>query len=284
MVGGTFLATHGETSRRAGGVQVFGIDERLWTLLEHGDVPVPHEQDAVLNERLARHLGVHPGDSVSLLVPVPSTIPRESLLGKREGDFHEIPLTVRAILDENSGAGRLTLNPTQQLPLNAFMPLAVLQEGMGLANIERSRRNPAGALARVNTLFAAARSAADQTGPTAPEAARALDTDLAAILTPADIGLRLVVNSRRGYVSVESEQQILDDPLATAALNGAKRLGMPTSPVLAYLANELINVKEPKKFSMYSIVAGLDPVTAKTPPFGPFVWASPAPDHPLARR
>ena len=57
---------------------------------------------------------------------------------------------------------------------------------------------------------------------------------------------------------------------------------MPTSPVLAYLANELINVKEPKKFSMYSIVAGLDPVTAKSPPFGPFVWASPAPDHPLA--
>ena len=142
MVGGTFLATHGETSRRAGGVQVFGTDERLWALLEHGDVPVPREQDVVLNERLARHLGVHPGDSVSLLVPVPSTIPRESLLGKREGDFHEIPLTVRAILDENSGAGRLTLNPTQQLPLDAFVPLAVLQEGMGLAKIERSRRNP----------------------------------------------------------------------------------------------------------------------------------------------
>jgi len=263
-------------------VQVFGADERLWALLEHGNVPVPHAQDAVLNERLARHLGVHPGDSVSLLVPVPSTIPRESLLGKREGDFHEIPLTVGAILDENSGAGRLSLNPTQQLPLNAFVPLAALQEGMGLSKIERSRRNPIGAPARVNTLFVEARSAADQTGPTAPEAARALDTALAADLTPADIGLRLVVNSPRGYVSVESEQQILDDPLAGAALDGAKRLGMPTSPVLAYLANELINVKEPKKISMYSIVAGLDPVTTKSPPFGPFVWASPAPDHPLA--
>jgi ABC-type antimicrobial peptide transport system permease subunit len=282
MVGGTFLATHAETSRRAGGVQVFGTDERLWALLEHGDVPVPQGQETVLNERLARHLGVHPGDSVSLLVPVPSTIPRESLLGKREGDFHEIPLTVRAILGESSGAGRLTLNPTQQLPLDAFVPLAALQEGMGLAKIERSRRNPAGAPARVNALFVAARSSADQMGPTAPEAARALDTALAADLTPADIGLRLVVNSQRGYISVESEQQIVDDPLAAAAMDGAKHLGMPTSPVLAYLANELINVKEPKKLSMYSIVAGLDPVTAKTPPFGPFVWTSAAPDHPLA--
>lgn len=282
MVGGTFLATHGDTSRRAGDVQVFGTDERLWDLVEHGDLPAPREQDVVLNDRLARHLGVQTGDSVSLLVPVPSTIPRESLLGKREGDFHEIPLTVRAILPESSGAGRLSLNPTQQLPLNAFVPLSVLQEGMGLAKIDRSRRNPAGALARVNALFAAARSPADQTGSAAPEAARALDRDLAAVLAPADIGLRLVVNAKRGYVSVESEQQILDDALAAAAIDSAQRLGLPTSPVLAYLANEIINVKDPKKFSMYSIVAGLDPVATKTPPFGPFVWASAPPDHPLA--
>ena len=92
----------------------------------------------------------------------------------------------------------------------------------------------------------------------------------------------MVVNSARGYVSVESEQQIVDDALATATKEDAKRLGMPTSPLLAYLANETINVKDPKKFSMYSVVAGLDPVTLKSPPFGPFVWASAAPDHPLA--
>jgi putative ABC transport system permease protein len=281
-VGGTFLAKHDEISRRAGGVQVFGTDERLWKLLEHGDIPVPGENGVVLNVRLARHLEVRPGDSVSLWVPVPSTIPRESLLGKREGDFHEIPLTVRAILDESSGAGRLALNPTQQLPLNAFVPLATLQEAMGVEKIERSRRNPTGAPARVNTLFVAARSVADQMGPSASDATRVLNSELATILSPADIGLRLVVNSERGYVSVESEQQILDDPLANAAIESAKQLGLTTSPVLAYLANELNNVKDPKKFAMYSIVAGLDPIPLKSPPFGPFAWASPVPDHPLA--
>ncbi len=87
MVGGTFLATHANTSQRTSGVQVFGTDERLWELLEHGDIAVPREQAVVLNSRLAQHLGVKPGDSVSLLVPVPSTIPRESLLGKRRGIF-----------------------------------------------------------------------------------------------------------------------------------------------------------------------------------------------------
>ena len=40
MIGGTFLATHAETSRRAGGTQVFGVDERLWSLLEHGPAAV----------------------------------------------------------------------------------------------------------------------------------------------------------------------------------------------------------------------------------------------------
>lgn len=282
MVGGTFLATHGDTSRRAGGVQVFGTDERFWGLLEHGDVPVPRERDVVLNARLAGHLGVKTGDSVSLLIPVPSTIPRESLLGKREGEFHEIPLTVSAVLDEASGAGRLTLNPTQQLPFNAFVPISAVQDGMGLEKIDRSRRNPTGTPARVNALFASARSPADQTGASAADAAKLLDRELAAVLSPTDIGLRLVVDSTRGYVSVESEQQILDDPLATAALDSSKKLGLATSPVLAYLANELVNVEQPKKFSMYSIVAGLDPVALKTPPFGPFAWASPAPDHPLA--
>jgi putative ABC transport system permease protein len=281
MVGGTLMATHGDTSRRAGGVQVFGTDERLWGLLEHGDIPAPRDRDVVLNARLAEHLGVKRGDSVSLLIPVPSTIPRESLLGKREGEFHEIPLTVLAILDSASGAGRLTLNPTQQLPFDAFVPILALQEGMGLEKIDRSRRNPTGTPARVNTLFAAARSPADQTGTTATDAAKLLDREMSAVLTPADIGLRMIVNSKRGYVSVESEQQILDDSVATAALDSAKNLGLATSPVLAYLANELINVEQPKKFSMYSIVAGLDPVTLKAPPFGPFAWASAAPDHPL---
>ncbi len=189
---------------------------------------------------------------------------------------------MQAVLDENSGASRLTLNPTQQLPLDAFVPLAALQEGMGLAKIERSRRNPTSAPARVNTLFAAARSPADQSGPTATEAARILDGELAMVVKPIDIGLRVVMNSARKYVSIESEQRILDDALATAALDSAKQLRMSTSPVLAYLANELINAKDPKKFSMYSIVAGLDPVAAKSPPFGPFIWASPVPDHPLA--
>ncbi|HEV8070649.1 MAG TPA: ABC transporter permease [Planctomycetaceae bacterium] len=280
MLSAPFVAEHGGISRRAGGVQIFGGDERLWQLI---NIKPPYltGDEMAINERLAERLRVHAGDDVSLLIEVPSAIPRESLLGKREGDFREIQFKIKAVLPDDSGSARLTLNPTQQLPLNAFVPLGKLQRSVDLARVERSRRNPQGSEAQINALFVSAKSPRDQTGASAPEAARSLSDELSGLLVPADLGLRIAVDSPRGYVSVESEQQILDSDMAAAVTESAKRLGLTTSPVLVYLANELTNVNDPKKFSMYSVVAGLDPVTATNPPFGPFVWASPVPSHPL---
>jgi putative ABC transport system permease protein len=280
MLPGTFTAEHDKRTRRAGKVQVFGLDDRLWGLLEHGDVAVPTGQEVVINARLARELGVAAGDDVSLWVQPPAAIPRESLLGKREGDFHEVPLKVRAVLNESIGAGRLALQPNQQPPANAFVALKTLQGSVGLARREPSRRDPQGSPARVNTLFAAALDPNDQAGSDAAAAAAALDVELGQILTSDDLALR-IVKAPRGYLSVESQRQILENDIATAAEKSAEHLGMATSPVFDYLANEIDNGSDPKKYSMYSIVAGLDPVTTNTSPFGPFVWASARPDEPL---
>jgi ABC-type antimicrobial peptide transport system permease subunit len=281
LLNGTFVTNESGNSRRAAKVQVFGIDDRLWKLIDHGSAPLPSGQEAILNDRLARQLNVSEGADVSLWLQLPSLIPRESLLGKREGDFREIPFKVRRVLDRSMGAGRLAFSPTQQLPLNAFVALSTLQQGLGLYRQERSRRNPAVAPSRINTLFVAAKSPADQFGATAVDAAHVLDDELAGTTSLADLGLRIVIDSARGYLSLESEHQILSDIFAKAGIETASRLGMATSPVLAYLANELINAKDPHKVSMYSVVAGLDPVTSKTPPFGPFAWDSQPPEHPL---
>jgi ABC-type antimicrobial peptide transport system permease subunit len=280
LLNATLVAERAGLSRRAGRVQIFGGDERFWQLI---DLKPPYltGDETAINERLAERLRVRVGDAVSLFIEIPSAIPRESLLGKREGDFREIQLTIKAILPDDSGAARLTLHPTQQLPLNAFVPLVKLQQSVELARVERSRRSSQGSEAQINALFVSAKSPVDQAGATAPEAARMLSDDLAGLLVPADLGLRIASDSPRGYVSVESEQQILDSDFAATATESAKKLGLTTSPVLVYLANELTNAKDPKKFSMYSVVAGLDPVTTTSSPFGPFVWASPAPAHPL---
>ena len=197
---------------------------------------------------------------------IPSAIPRESLLGKREGDFREIPLTVSAILDENAGAGRLSLNPTQQLPLNAFVPLDRAAREHGTGASER--------VTQESHRCCRARQHAVCRGPLRrrpdrPDGRRGRRGARRGPGRVADAGRPRFADRHdpaRLRFDRERSSKSSTTPVPTAAVESAKRLGMSTSPVLAYLANELINAKDPKKLSMYSIVAGLDPVTTKTPP------------------
>ncbi len=106
MLSATFVANHEGLSRRASGVQIFGGDPRLWQLinlqpgLKENDLK---ENDTVINARLAERLRVKAGDDVSLFIEIPSAIPRESLLGKREGDVREIPLKIKAVIPDDAG-------------------------------------------------------------------------------------------------------------------------------------------------------------------------------------
>lgn len=264
-----------DTTHRASGVSVFGLDERLWELLEHGDIAVPADDAVALSERLAEQLSVSPGDDVSLWVELPSAIPRDSLLGERDELSQEIILTVSAVLDESLGAGRLGLRPNQQLPLDAFVSLDTLQDALDLAQITPTRRNPVAKPARVNALFVAAKRQEDQTGPQAPEAAAKLTELFGNQLTLADLLLRIVGHEQQGYLSVESEQMILEDALVQSIRTAAEQLQRETSGVLVYIANQIrnadpteVDVDAEEGYSMYSIVAGLE--MQADPPFGPW--------------
>lgn len=259
-----------EISQRAGNVTIYGTDERLWDLTKHGDVPAPTGDALVLNRRTADQLDAQVGDELTLWIELPSSIPRDTLLGKREQTTAEVSLTVGHILDEDAGAGRLQLNPNQQLPLTAFVALDTLQSALGLSEIRPSRRNPTGAPARINTLFVSALESADQSTASALDAADSLNMLLASSIELPDLNLRVQPNEKHGYLSLESEQMILETGLATAGLEAAQQLELATSPVLVYLANELQNTQNAEAFSMYSIVAGVDFTTLKTPPFGPW--------------
>src|SRR5262249_23430302 len=86
-----------------------------------------------------------------------------------------------------------------------------------------------------------------------------------------------------------SDRMILDRPVAAAARQVTGRLGCKTSPVLAYIANEIRVVSrdrdlgqppEGPSYSRYSIVAGIDPAmfaADSAPPFGPFEFLPPEP-------
>jgi len=265
----------GEGIGRAGGVSVFGVDGRLWEMLDRGEMPPPGEGEAVLNERVAAALGVKVGDAVTLNIEVPSAIPRESLLGERNDLTRELPLKVSAILPDDLGAARFGLNPSQQIPPVAFMSLDDLQRTLDQEEVRPSRRNPTGKAARVNSLYVAGRGDDAKQHPI--EVAAALTEAMAERLTLADLGLRIVPVADRGYVSLESERMILDNAAVSGAEKAAKALSAAASPVYVYLANELDGTADAKNYAMYSVVAGVDFASLKEPPFGPFEYAAGGP-------
>ena len=282
---------------RAAGVTLYGCDERLWSGLFGAQSPSPPTSGGiVLNSKLAEELRAVPGDDITVWVELPATIPRDSLLGgKEQQSSQELRLKVDAVTTSEFAGDRFSLQPSQQAPKVAFVNLQALQKALDLEAVEPSRRNPQRKLARVNALFVH--------GPgehgdrifqevKAVESASELTRMLRASLTLDDLHLRLVPNERRrlglrpdpaeservgsetqptGYMSLESERMILEDSLVKTAAEVAAKLKMPTSPVLAYLTNEisLVGDNTGKKFSMYSIVAGVPEPSQLAAPFGP---------------
>lgn len=253
---------------RAGGVQVYGVNEQFWQLTTSAGGP-PEGSQVVLNRRLADQLGADVGGDVALVVEIPPSIPRDSLLGERNETVIQLLLTVSGIAEADETQGRFGLNPSQQLPLNAFLSLDTLQQRLGLSRIRPSPRDPAERQSRVNAVFIGT------DGAIGPDVADSLTQEVARLKTLSDLSLRIVTNQERGYLSLESERMILEDNVADAALRAADELEYETSPVLVYLLNEVWNADDADAYSMYPVVAGVE--FRETPPFGPFHFTSGGP-------
>ncbi len=273
------------TIRRAGKVNVYGFDDLAWSFVETNGVARPIQTGVVLNARAAEAVNARIGDEVTLWIEIPSAVPRDTLMGKKDNDSQEITLTVTAIAAESTGLGRLGLQPTQALPLNAFVDLHVLQERLGLEEVKPNKRDPSGKVARVNALFT---SGGGKTGSGAAQGKIHIPTKAETVAQGnvlkealqrqwnlADLSLRLVNNKTSGGIVLESEQMILEDKLAAAAVKTAEEMNLATAPVMVYLANKLWNPKvyQPGKrpgYSMYSTVAGLDVLEWEGTPFAGF--------------
>ena len=274
-----------EDSRRAGHVEVYGVDAAFWKLAE---VEAPPEGMAI-SRRLAEQLQLNIGDKVSLVVEIPATIPRDALLGEREETVVELPTQISRIFADDEMPGRFGLNPSQQLPLNAFVDLEELQTQLNLQHVPASaRRKEPEKPARINALFIATKDQTESRSSAlpgwspvnedrlSPDFATKLSVDLHRQLTLQDLSLRLLPNTDHGYLSFESERMLLDDGTITAAEEVAKDSGWATSPVLISLLTEIENPRDTSKFSMYPISAAVgvpgsvpQPSTLNSQPFEP---------------
>jgi ABC-type antimicrobial peptide transport system permease subunit len=223
-------------------------------------------RETVLNAQLAQALSVSVGDDVVVRIRQASAIPAESALGRKEDEAQSTRLKVVEVLPDR-GLASFSLRPNQQLPKNAFVPLATLQRVLGQPD-------------RVNALFA---TVASPVGEPSLAPVDALDRNLRPRLE--DYGLDLAEVQVPGggrYVQLTSDRMLLPAAAEEAALAAWADEG--ARPVLTYLANTLAPVREPQPDAPpletpYSTIAALD--LASAPPLGPFRDAEGEPIGPL---
>jgi len=217
------VVTHDASGRRASGVQVYGVDERFWRF--HG---VPAPELPAMSGALAEDLGAKSGDPLLVRVEKPSAIPLESLHGRKD----DVGRTVRFTAHEPLAAaqmGDFALRPQQGAVRAVFVSLSRLARDLGQTG-------------RVNTILVSGETAA---GP--------VENLLRERYTLDDVGLKLrPLDAARG-ISLEAASAILNDAIATRALDTAQKLGIRAEPVLTYLANSIrIGARE----IPYSLVTG----------------------------
>ena len=249
-------AVNAKTKARASRVQIQGIDKRfadLWEGASGQDAPSLEKQPGQLfpsvhiNQSLQNELSIKVGEQLLLSFERHSDIHREFLLGHRDSSevLQTLRLTVAQILPDR-GISSFGLRPNQSRPLNAYVPLSVLQKALGSE-------------AKVNAIFASAASP-NSADLTTADALPALQNRLNQALKLEDLGLILRHVSPDsiggvGYLSLESTQFLLKPDIIEAARAVAIERRTLSLPILTYLAN---TIAANERTIPYSTITGLD--------------------------
>ena len=238
-------ARHPGTERRASGVKIYGVDgrfERLFSSrldLERGERQI--FPTAVINSSLARDIGARVGDQIVFHLMGASDAAAESLVGDR--DVASVLKTIRAVVRqvvENEGVGQFEIHPSQTLGLNAYLPLEVVQEALGVEN-------------RVNLILF---SRASEDLPVEQVSAAVEEA-----LTAEDYGFRFRAGS--DYFVIESSRFVLKPFEVAAVERVARNLKMKSQSALTHLANRL-SIGE--RSVPYSTVTAIAPVNQQPLP------------------
>ena len=228
LIAVTGVVTHAPSSRRAGGVQVYGVDDRFFAF--HGVTPAALTgSDVLLSPDLAAEIAAATEDAIVVRVSRPTDIPIDSLHGRREDVGRSIRLTSRGTLAPGQMGG-FSLASGQGPSRSVFVPLARLQRDLELKG-------------RVNTLLVA--------GSDDPsDVRRAFD----AAATNDDLGLRVSPLADANSLTIESAAGLVSDDIASAVNDAASRAQRQTTPVLSWLANRM-TVRD--KHVPYSLVTAI---------------------------
>ena len=208
------VVEHQPSHRRAGGVKVYGVDERWWQFhgLGKAVLGAPQGREVLISDGLANELGAQTDDSLLLRLERQSDIPLESLHGRKDDPGKTI-LFNRVFTVSSGQLGEFSLQPQQGVVRAMFVSLKFLQR-------ELEQRQ------KINTILVGQQPSLAQT--------QALLRDKA---TLEDLGfeLRTLDNS----LSLESNSNLMGDNIGVAASKAAEAASLDTFPVFSYLANSI---------------------------------------------
>ncbi len=239
-------AVHTGSQSRASNINIIGMDERLSEPFEESLSSEWAEHlrgkagqsfaSVVINEALQRELDVNVGDQILLAVERRSDVHRESLFGSTEYEdvVRKLRLTLTYVLPDR-GIGRFGLLPNQNLPLNAYVYLPVLQRAL-----EQDQR--------VNAILVSEKPARLGDGK------RSLQSYLDSSAKLEDYGLR--IRRDQSSFSLETSEFVLKSDISEKAKSVAEELQAPVLPILTYLANAMT---ANGKLLPYSTITALNP-------------------------
>ena len=226
------VVIHERSNARAGGVQVFGVDDRFWRFHEVNGVNGPEGRAAYVSPALAQELGARDGDALLLRVQKPSTIPAALIQGRRDEPGRAIRLTTARVLPREQ-LGDFSPRPQQGASRTIFVPLDRLQRDLDL-------------LHRANMLLVGRQ-------PQSTAAADSLQRMVGEQADLADLGIRLRPLSDE-TMTIESETGLLNEKMEAAASAAARDAGLEPVPVLTYLATA---IKANGRETPYSLVTAM---------------------------
>lgn len=239
-----------QQTTRASSVLVLGCNQDFWAFDTGTAKPhrLPGANEIVLNESLARELGVQVDDLVTLRLPKMDQVPADSALANKNDRVRGVPgLKVIEIIPAK-GLGQFSLQASQSLPNNAFLSLETLQAALNQPQ-------------KINAIFVDHKL----------DSRAATDTpSLQPTLDDAGITIKHVSRSYRSasgeernsidYFSVTTDRMVFSPDAAEILKQG---LPAGSQPVLTYLANSIERVTKSEDRAdrpgiPYSMVTGVD--------------------------
>lgn len=224
------LILNHDGSKRLNSVDIYGVDERFYTLgaMENPFGQTPAES-VVLNQPLAGKLGVTVTDEIVLRIAKPGLLPRNIALTSDLDLTFAARLKVKAVAGE-SAFGRFSLLANQISPLNVFVPLNWLNEKLG---------HPG----RANMLLVGDNDNKDITAET-------VDSAFKKCWRLSDGSMEFRRLEKLNLLELRSRRIFIDESISQTAMTADKS----AFGILTYFANEL---RLGQKATPYSFVAAI---------------------------